>query len=168
MLTINAARSVLEALGDRAANVAIVDNASGDGSADEIAAWIAKIGDDRVQLVRSEVNSGFSGGHNQGMATDPDADYYLILNSDALLLPGFFEPLLEAGADKSVGLIAPQLEDEDGTPTGGRGLLEVSAELRWRREGQLGYVAFLDGANVSNGQSPGLSDLRYSAGLGVR
>lgn len=59
-------------------------------------------------------------------------------------------------------------EDVDGTPTGGRGLLEVSAELRWRREGRLGYVAFLDGANVSNGQSPGLSDLRYSAGLGVR
>lgn len=115
-LTINAVRSVLEALGDRPANLAIVDNASGDGSADEIAAWIAEIGDDRVQLVRSEVNSGFSGGHNQGMATDPDADYYLILNSDALLLPGFFEPLLEAGADKSVGLIAPQLEDEDGTP----------------------------------------------------
>ena len=59
-------------------------------------------------------------------------------------------------------------EDADGTPTGGRGLLEVSGELRWRREGPLGFVAFLDGANVSADQSVNFEDVRYSAGLGLR
>ncbi len=59
-------------------------------------------------------------------------------------------------------------EDVDGTPTGGRGLLEVSGELRWRRDGPLGFVAFLDGANVSADQGVDFEDIRYSAGLGVR
>jgi len=59
-------------------------------------------------------------------------------------------------------------EDADGTPTGGRGLLEVSGELRWRLDGPLGFVAFLDGANVSADQSVNFEDVRYSAGLGLR
>lgn len=59
-------------------------------------------------------------------------------------------------------------EDIDGTPTGGRGLLEVSGELRWRRNGPLGFVAFLDGANVSADQGVDFEDIRYSAGLGIR
>ena len=59
-------------------------------------------------------------------------------------------------------------EDADGTPTGGRGLLEVSGELRWRRDGPLGFVAFLDGANVSANQGVDFEDIRYSAGLGIR
>ena len=62
--------------------------------------------------------------------------------------------------------VGPQ--DQDGTPTGGRGLLEVSGELRWRRDGPLGFVAFLDGASVSAEQSPEFEDVRYSAGLGLR
>ncbi|NQY12526.1 MAG: BamA/TamA family outer membrane protein [Henriciella sp.] len=59
-------------------------------------------------------------------------------------------------------------EDADGTPTGGRGLLEMSGEMRWRRDGPLGFVAFLDGTTVSADQGVEFGDLRYSAGLGVR
>ena len=59
-------------------------------------------------------------------------------------------------------------EDDEGTPTGGRGLLEVSGELRWRREGPLGFVGFLDGASVTADQGVSFDDVRYSAGLGVR
>lgn len=116
-MTIAAAQSVLEALGAREASVVIVDNASGDGSDDQIAAWIEERGDGRLKLVRSVTNSGFSGGHNQGMAAAPGADYYLILNSDALLRPGFFDALLAAAeADPKAGLIAPRLEWDDGLP----------------------------------------------------
>ena len=116
-MTIDAVQSVLDDLGDRPATVAVVDNASGDGSAKEIADWIASSNDPRVKLVQSETNSGFSGGHNQGMAVDPDAEFYLILNSDALLRPGFFTAILAAAeAAPKAGLIAPQLEWEDGTP----------------------------------------------------
>lgn len=59
-------------------------------------------------------------------------------------------------------------EDATGTPTGGRGLLEVSGELRWRRDGPLGFVAFLDGASVSEDEGASFDDVRYSAGIGVR
>ncbi len=115
-LTIGAVRSVLEALGDRPAQVVIVDNASGDGSDGVIADWIAATGDPRVRLVRSETNTGFSGGHNQALAADPEADFCLILNSDALLRPGFFDAVLAAAeAHPRAGLVAPRLEWEDGT-----------------------------------------------------
>lgn len=59
-------------------------------------------------------------------------------------------------------------EDVEGTPTGGRGLLEVSGELRWRRDGPIGYVAFLDGASVNAEEGVRFDEVRYSAGLGVR
>lgn len=114
-LTIAAAASVLEALGSRPAEVIVVDNASADGSAEAIETWMAGQGDPRLKLVRSETNSGFSGGHNQGMAAAPGADFHLILNSDALLRAGFFEALLAAAeADPGAGVIAPRLEGEDG------------------------------------------------------
>lgn len=114
-MTIAAVQSVLEALGAGEGRVIVVDNASGDGSADEIAAWIAQRGDARVELVRSVTNSGFSGGHNQALARAPEAEFYLILNSDALLRPGFFDPVLSAArAAPRAGIFAPQLEGEDG------------------------------------------------------
>lgn len=56
----------------------------------------------------------------------------------------------------------------DGAPTGGKGLLEVSGEMRWRRDGPLGFVAFLDGASVVANESANFNDVRYSAGVGVR
>ncbi|MEL6666398.1 MAG: BamA/TamA family outer membrane protein [Pseudomonadota bacterium] len=56
----------------------------------------------------------------------------------------------------------------DGTPTGGKGLLEVSGEMRWRRDGPLGFVAFLDGASVVANESANFDDVRYSGGIGVR
>lgn len=116
-MTIAAAKSVLEDLGNAEGRVVIVDNDSGDGSADDISAWIDKLDDDRVKLVRSATNSGFSGGHNQGIAAAADAEYFLILNSDALLRPGFFNEILSvAEQNPKSGLIAPRLEDEDGTP----------------------------------------------------
>lgn len=116
-LSINAAASALTALGDRDGLVVVVDNASGDGSDDHIATWIAGQGDARVMLIRSATNSGFSGGHNQGMAVDPDAAHYLLLNSDALLREDFFDHLLpEVAAHPKAGLFAPQLEWDDGEP----------------------------------------------------
>ncbi len=59
-------------------------------------------------------------------------------------------------------------KDVDGTPIGGRGLLELSGELRWQGQRNLGYVGFVDAASVGSNQAPTLDDVRYSAGLGVR
>lgn len=116
-LTISCVSSVLSAAEHHNVQIVIVDNASNDGSAEQISEWInnTKL-EDRVALIQSETNSGFSGGHNQGLSHNA-ADFHLILNSDALLRPDFFEAILNAAASNpQAGFIAPRLEDEDGTP----------------------------------------------------
>ncbi|WP_052249852.1 glycosyltransferase family 2 protein [Tateyamaria sp. ANG-S1] len=95
--------------------IVVVDNASGDGSADRIAEWISEASAP-VTLIRSATNTGFSGGHNQGINARK-AHHYLVLNSDAVLRPGFCEHVLKAAtAHPKAGLIAPRLEYDDGTP----------------------------------------------------
>ncbi|SNX74267.1 hypothetical protein SAMN05878503_1217 [Cereibacter ovatus] len=115
-LTLQCIRSVLEAAAGHEVHVVVVDNASGDGSAETIADWIAaQPAPLPVTLVKSPRNTGFSGGHNIGMRTRT-ADAYLILNSDALLRPGFFDRIAAAlAAHPEAGLFAPRIEHEDGT-----------------------------------------------------
>lgn len=51
---------------------------------------------------------------------------------------------------------------------GGRTLLEGSAEIRYKGDGPIGYVGFIDAGTVSREQASGLDDVRYGAGVGVR
>ncbi|MEO9822608.1 MAG: glycosyltransferase family 2 protein [Paracoccaceae bacterium] len=118
-MTLDCVRSVLLAAADVpdvAIHTYVVDNASGDGSADRIADWItAEDVSAHVTLIRSPTNSGFSGGHNQGI-TASRSDFVLVLNSDALLRPGFFAPLLAATqTHPKAGRFVPRLEEADGT-----------------------------------------------------
>lgn len=58
-----------------------------------------------------------------------------------------------------------------GDPNGGRSLVEFSLEARVRTgmfDGALSVVPFLDAGAVSRSSTPGFSDMRYGAGLGVR
>lgn len=114
-LTLACVQSVLADIGDLNCDVIVVDNASNDGSAEEIAAWIAaQPPQTPVRLVQSLTNSGFSGGHNQGIQAS-EGDYVLVLNSDAVLHPGFLREILNvARAEPKAGLIAPRLQGEDG------------------------------------------------------
>jgi N-acetylglucosaminyl-diphospho-decaprenol L-rhamnosyltransferase len=113
-LTLECVQSVLNDLDGIDGRVVVVDNASGDGSAEQIEAWISGHPATPVDLVRSATNSGFSGGHNQGIAAY-EAAYYLVLNSDAELHPGFFDAVLTAAKTQpTAGLIAPRLEGSDG------------------------------------------------------
>jgi len=114
-LTLACIRSVLADIGDLDVQVVVVDNASGDGSDDAIADWIAaQPKGTPVRLVRSPTNSGFSGGHNQGIGALA-AEYYLVLNSDAVLRPGFIAAILAAAeCYPRAGLIAPVIETEGG------------------------------------------------------
>lgn len=117
-LTIGSLRSLvpdMEGRDDRCAIV--VDNDSGDGSAEAIEAAIAENGWDRwARLVRSTVNGGFAAGNNFGMAAQ-DATYYLLLNSDARVLPGAIDCLIAAmERDPKTGLAGPRLQWENGDP----------------------------------------------------
>lgn len=115
-LTLDCVRSVLADLSGIRALVVIVDNLSQDGSAEQIERWIADQDPPvPVRLIKSATNAGFSGGHNQGFSAG-QAEFYLVLNSDALLRPGFFKALLQAAHDTpEVGLLAPRIDYDDGT-----------------------------------------------------
>lgn len=57
----------------------------------------------------------------------------------------------------------------DGTPEGGRSLVEFSGELRLRVSESVGIVPFVDAGNVYNEPYPEFDgDLFYAAGLGLR
>lgn len=58
--------------------------------------------------------------------------------------------------------------DAANTPIGGRGLLELSGEARWRYSETIGFVGFVDAASVNATSSPSFNEVRYGAGVGVR
>ncbi len=103
---------------DPARDVAtVVDNASGDGSAARIAEAIAARGfGDWATLLASDDNGGFSAGNNLGIG-QVDAEYHLLLNSDAYVRPGAVAALLDAAErHPGAGILSPRLEWPDGTP----------------------------------------------------
>ncbi|MEL6417065.1 MAG: glycosyltransferase family 2 protein [Pseudomonadota bacterium] len=114
-LTLQCVQSVLGDMEGINGHIVIVDNLSEDGSAEQIADWIAgQPADLPVTLVRSETNSGFSGGHNQGFGA-VEAEFYLVLNSDAVLRPGFLRRILTAArANPDHGFFAPQIAYDEG------------------------------------------------------
>ena len=107
------------------ARIVIVDNKSGDGSAEEIAAFLEDAADDRdawkarVGLVRARANMGFAGGNNLGL-NFLDADCYLLLHPDALIPPGGLSMLLDAAdAHPDAGVIGPRVQDPEGETIAG-------------------------------------------------
>lgn len=56
----------------------------------------------------------------------------------------------------------------DAENIGGRTLFEGSAEVRYKGEGPIGYVGFIDAGSVSRRYDPSFDDLRFGAGVGVR
>jgi len=114
-LTLQCVRSVLDDMDGIDGHIVVVDNLSGDGSAEQIADWIAaQPAGLPVSLILSDTNSGFSGGHNQGIAAAA-AEFYLVLNSDAVLRRGFLHAILNAArAHPRSGLFAPRIAYEDG------------------------------------------------------
>ena len=84
-LTIRAARSIREQLGD-GDGLVVVDNASGDGSAERLRR-------EGLTVVESSENRGFGAGVNLG-ARGMVEDVLVLLNNDAVAEPGFLEALL--------------------------------------------------------------------------
>ncbi len=70
--------------------VIVVDQASKDGSAERL-----QINYPEVKLIANRVNTGFTGGNNQGMSV-AHGKYFLLLNNDTIVHPSFLEPLVDA------------------------------------------------------------------------
>ena len=84
--------------------VICVDNGSEDGSPDAIAARFPG-----VELIRTGVNLGFSGGNNVGIrrALARGADWVLLLNNDAVADPGLAAALAAAAVERpDAGVLA--------------------------------------------------------------
>jgi GT2 family glycosyltransferase len=94
----------------------VVDNASGDESAEAIRRRAAESSWKSVRVVESPRNGGFAAGNNVGIRSVA-ARAYLLLNSDTLVRRGAVAPLLQTlEADPTVGIVSPRLEWPDGTP----------------------------------------------------
>jgi len=62
-----------------------------------------------VHILAAHENLGFAGGYNFGLPRI-DTDYYLIVNSDIEVTPGFIEPLIELLENNpSIGICQPKL-----------------------------------------------------------
>lgn len=88
--------------------VIVVDNASGDGS-------VAMLRTDfpEVRLIENKTNVGFARANNQAMLSGL-GEYFLLLNSDACLLPGALEKLYELGkTHPNAGIVGAMLVNPD-------------------------------------------------------
>lgn len=76
--------------------VVIVDNASGDGSAERLESAVEERGwSEWASVLRSPVNGGFAAGNNLGIRSI-EATAYVLLNSDTLVRPGALRALRQA------------------------------------------------------------------------
>jgi N-acetylglucosaminyl-diphospho-decaprenol L-rhamnosyltransferase len=102
--------SVIEASGEVALDVLIVDNASSDGSARAAAERSP-----RVRLFENPTNRGLSAAWNQG-ARAVDSPWVLFLNPDAEIWQGNLSAFVKAGEGRAdVALLGPVIRNPDGT-----------------------------------------------------
>lgn len=105
--TVRAVQALL-ADGVPADRIVVVDNASGDGSAERLRRELPG-----VELLALAENLGFARANNRGARALP-ADAYLFVNSDAFVhLPGSVPRLERAFDDAATGIAVPLLRNED-------------------------------------------------------
>src|SRR3954466_10365870 len=84
--------------------VYVIDNKSSDDSIAYIRAFHPA-----VKVIELDGNYGFAGGYNKGFAFIHE-DYYLMINSDVEVPPGFIEPLINMmESDKTIASCQPKL-----------------------------------------------------------
>lgn len=98
-------------------DVVVVDNASGDGSAERIESVVAERGwSSWASVLRSLDNGGFAAGNNAGIKS-VEAKAYLLLNSDTIVRPGAVQSLCEAmRLHPEVGVVGAGLVNGRGDP----------------------------------------------------
>ena len=90
--------------------IIVVDNGSADGSATAARGSFPK-----VTVLENRENLGFARGNNRGIQASR-GDPVIILNSDTVLMPGFFSAIeRELYRSDGVGILAPRLLNADGT-----------------------------------------------------
>jgi GT2 family glycosyltransferase len=118
-------RAVSAALADGAAEVIVVDNASGD----DTVATLRTITDPRLVVIENDRNAGFGIAANQG-ARLASADTLVFLNSDAAPRPGALAVMASAVAARDgCVIIGPRLVGDDGEVQRSAGLVPRPDDL---------------------------------------
>ncbi|MFN4155682.1 MAG: glycosyltransferase family 2 protein [Paracoccaceae bacterium] len=120
-MTLRSAEAALVAMQGIDGAVVIVDNDSGDGSFERMAAEVAARGWNRVRVVQSGHNGGFGAGNNfgirAGLPGGARPDYVYLLNSDAFPAPGAIRALLaHLEAYPQTGFAGSHIHGADGEP----------------------------------------------------
>lgn len=90
--------------------VIVVDNGSTDDSAVMVERRFPA-----AKLIRNEQNRGFAAANNQGLEIG-SGRYFMLLNSDTIVLPGVIDALIEiADQNPNVGVVGPKLLNMDGS-----------------------------------------------------
>jgi GT2 family glycosyltransferase len=105
--TVRSARAVAQT---SACPIVVVDNGSGDGIAERLAAEVPG-----ARVVTEPRNRGYGAACNRG-ASETAGAYLLFLNSDAFVQPGAIETLLSTlERDPAAAVVGPRLINPDGT-----------------------------------------------------
>jgi len=122
-MTIDCLRSlVCEVRSLPGTHVVVSDNASGDGSVEQIKAAIETEGwGDWTSLMPLEYNGGYAFGNNavirKVLQSTVQPPYILLLNPDTIVRPGAIQALVNFMDERpDVGIAGSRLEDPDGTP----------------------------------------------------
>ena len=102
--------------------VVVVDNASGDGSVEQIQTAIETEGwGNWASIIQLEYNGGFAFGNNavirSALKSSNPPSYFLLLNPDTIVRPHAIKILVNfMNEHPQVGIAGSRLEDPDGTP----------------------------------------------------
>jgi N-acetylglucosaminyl-diphospho-decaprenol L-rhamnosyltransferase len=120
-LVVDCLRSLRDEAEELGLAVAVVDNASSDGSAERLHEAVAENGwGDWVELIDAGRNGGFAAGNNVALrrllAGAVPPEFILLLNPDTVVRPGAVARLIDfLDARPAAGIAGSRLENPDGT-----------------------------------------------------
>jgi len=116
-LVVDCLRSLATTLNPETDDVLVIDNHSPDDSLQHIQQAISREDWHWAEVMDSGANNGFSAGLNFGMSQRPEADAWLLTNSDILFRQDSLAKLhLSVAQQPQAGLLTPRLEWPDATP----------------------------------------------------
>ena len=108
--TLQVAADLRACVYDGALRTLLIDNGSGDGSAEKLQA----VEGDAIEVLALEQNVGYCAAINRGLAwaSEHGADHVLLLNNDVRLPPDFLDPLVDTlRNDPSLAAVGPTILD---------------------------------------------------------
>ncbi len=149
--------------------VIVVDNASPDDSATQIARAVSDRGwEPWARLIESSSNDGFSAGNNIGLRAAAAADAFLLLNSDTLVRAGALDRI-ETALRAGRGLAAARTEWPDGSeqPNLRRWATPLSELARSARTGVVSRWLGRDPVSLADLEPPPPNQWASGACLGI-